>query len=111
MADRAADDLTHVPKVCTDVLRVVGVRNDVLWLRSFPGIPETGGASNVLLGIPPDAVEVRDLGQTEGAWRRVSFRGVTGFASLRHLKQHMRYCTVRPQQPAPSASPGRLSSA
>lgn len=85
---------------CAQLLRVVGVSGaDFLSLRPFPTM-----ASQPILGIPPFAVELVDLGQPIGEWVRVRYAHVVGYVHQRHVMAHLLMCVA-----PPPARPGTVS--
>ncbi len=70
-----------MPESLAETYRVYGVRSsDVLFIRAGPsaGSRKTGS-------IPPYGRGIRKLGPCVGNWCKISYRGMTGWASMRFL--------------------------
>jgi dienelactone hydrolase len=80
----AADAAQHAR--CVRMLRVTGVMgDDVLFLRSSPQVPDPSQADNRLIGIPPEAKRIEELGSSQGGWQHIRYMGQEGYASTRYL--------------------------
>jgi hypothetical protein len=89
---------THLQ--CKLTLRVVNVdKHDVLNLRELPS-PN----SPVRLGIPPNARGLIDLGERNGAWRRVQFGG-SGWVNGTYVADDAVLCLPNVNQPAAKSRP------
>ncbi len=88
--------------------RVRGIRNDdVLFIRAWPS-----AQSKKVGSIPPNGRGVSKLGPCEGNWCKISYRGITGWASMMYLIADRppepaapAYTPQRPQYAAPDPAP------
>jgi hypothetical protein len=57
----------------------------VLFLRSSPNVPDPQEADNRLIGIPPEARRIEELGGRQGEWQQIRYVGQEGYANSRYL--------------------------
>ncbi|MGQ0674467.1 MAG: SH3 domain-containing protein [Hyphomicrobium sp.] len=93
------------PVQCTRMLKVANVHIlDHLNLRAGPN-----AGAKALIGIPPGAEGVQDHGEAWGGWRKVSYRGVTGYVHGRFVAGDVTICLLRQETSAPTERPQRRS--
>jgi len=99
----AADPVQHAK--CVRMLRVTGVApDDVLFLRSSPNVPDPPEADNRLIGIPPEARRIEELGGREGGWQQIRYVGQEGYASSRYLAPDTIDCPAAQERLVPAAA-------
>jgi dienelactone hydrolase len=81
------------PGRCIRMLRVTGVApDDVLFLRTSPQVPDASEPDNKLIGIPPEARRIEEVGAAEVGWQRIRYVGLEGYASSRYLSSETIDC-------------------
>lgn len=89
---------------CRTMFRVGSVdADDFLSLRRGPSLE-----APVLLGIPADAIDIEDMAQKVGRWRRVRYAGREGHVDERYLRPYA-ICNSRSPTFGPAEGRPKLS--